>query len=319
MSLKLLYPEVKAVLQNSIPDCLPQLKDILGKFFQEFILPETILPLASCQAVNGNPKDAIHVSAALLTAVACWRILDELEDQDRPGQLWEEVGAAKAWNYASAIHTLSFEILSNASLNPQVFYRINQAYINAFFKISAGQDRDLSKLTTTIEDYWLTIEMKTAVGYATACATGAMVGTDKPELIQACGTFGHHLGLAIQIFNDMESIWQPDGITDLKQGKITLPLLYGLQFDHPERDELLSLVTANEIANYAERIKEILEKIDTKTFLIWAALEERKQALEALKICPNSEGREVLESYITGMFGDIDSLLQKPEFDKYIH
>lgn len=171
-------------------------------------------------------------------------------------------------------------------------------------------------MSNSIEDYWRTIELKTAKAYSAACASGAMVGTENPELIEACGTFGHHVGLAIQIFNDMESIWQPDGITDLKQGKITLPLLYGLQSQHPERDELLSLVTDNEIATHAERIKEILDNIDTKSFLIWAALKEREQALEAIKICPNAEGKEVLESYITGMFGDIDLLLEKPAGDK---
>nr|WP_254449341.1 polyprenyl synthetase family protein [Anabaena sp. UHCC 0253] len=155
--------------------------------------------------------------------------------------------------------------------------------------------------------------MKSAGFVATACATGAMVGTDNIELIEACGIFGHHLGTALQILNDMESIWQPTGITDLQQGKITLPLLYGLQFKHPDQQELLSIIATNEIANYAERVKQILDNIDTKNFLIWAALKEREQALEAIKICPNSEGREVLESYITGMFGDIDLLLQQPE------
>lgn len=121
--------------------------------------------------------------------------------------------------------------------------------------------------------------------------------------------FGHHLGLAIQIFNDMESIWQPKGISDLEQGKITLPLMYGLTFDHADRHELLSLVATHNIAANSQKIKEILDKIDTKSFLIWAALKEREQALEAIKICPNTEGREVLESYITGMFGDIDVLM----------
>ncbi len=45
--------------------------------------------------------------------------------------------------------------------------------------------------------------------------------------------------------------------------------------------------------------------------MIWAALKEREQALEAIKICPNSEGREILESYLNGMFGDIDELLEQ--------
>ena len=151
--------------------------------------------------------------------------------------------------------------------------------------------------------------MKSGCVYATACATGAMAGTESPKLIQACGVYGHHLGIAIQILNDMESIWQPKGINDLAQGKVTLPLLYGLQLDHPKRDELLAFVANKQIATHAQRIEEILDHIDTRSFLIWAALKEREQALEALRVCPDVEGRELLECYITGMFGDIARLL----------
>jgi geranylgeranyl diphosphate synthase type I len=107
----------------------------------------------------------------------------------------------------------------------------------------------------------------------------------------------------------MESIWSPDGVTDLKQGKVTLPLLYGLTSDHPQRDELVSLVKAGEIASHGNRIKEILDSIDTRSFLIWAALKERDQALEAIGICPDPEGREALEAYVTGLFGDIGPLM----------
>ncbi|HEY9245348.1 MAG TPA: polyprenyl synthetase family protein, partial [Candidatus Methanoperedens sp.] len=188
--------------------------------------------------------------------------------------------------------------------------KIIQCFIDSFFCIAAGQDRDISGATKTIEEYWQTAEMKSANIYATACAAGAIVGTGDEELIHACGVFGHHLGLTVQIFNDMESIWLPKGKTDLKQGKITLPLIYGLTKDHSERSELISLVLSNHIASHSERIKEILNNIGTRTFLIWAALKEREQALEAISICPDSEGREVLNSFITGMFGDLDSLLE---------
>ncbi|MBW4617533.1 MAG: polyprenyl synthetase family protein [Desmonostoc vinosum HA7617-LM4] len=314
-SLKSLYTDVREVLENSIPDYWSALKPLLSNFLQEPMSPEAMLPLASCQAVGGTPKDAVHISAALLTFGACLRILDELEDQDRPGQLWEQVGAARAWNSAASINVLCFQILSKAPFEPQVFKKINQAFLDACLRISAGQDRDLAGMTKNIQDYWLTIEMKTAAASAMACATGAMAGTNDSELINACGVFGHHLGLAIQILNDMESIWQPHGITDLEQGKVTLPLLYGLQFDHPQRQELAAFVEANEIAANVERIKEILDAIDTKSFLIWAALKEREQALEAIKVCPNAEGREILESYITGMFGDINVFSKRDRFE----
>lgn len=308
--LKSLYPEVHTVLQAAIPNYWPELKAVFGTLFEEPLMSVAMLPLICCQAVNGKAKDAVPVSAALIAAEVCVRIFDDIEDKDRPGQLWQLVGEARAWNYASAIHILSFEILSKAALSPAVFYRVNQLFIDAFFKITLGQERDLAGMPSNIEECWRTIELKTATAYSAACAAGALVGTEDPKLIEACHIFGHHLGLAIQIFNDMESIWQPDGLSDLKQGKLTLPLVYGLTFEHAYRDELLSLVKADEIKTNSERIKEILDIIDTRSFLIWGALKQREAALNAIKICPQTEGREFLESYVTGMFGDIDALLQ---------
>ncbi len=316
--LKALYPEVREILKDSVPDYWPGMGNILGKLFEEPIIPEAMLPLASCKAVNGNPKDAVHVSAALLAMGMSVRVFDDLFDQDRSGELWGQVGPERTWNYASVVHNLSFEILNRAPLHHDIRQKINQYLIDSFFCIAAGQDRDLSGVTKTIEDYWQTAEMKSGNIYATACAAGAIAGNGNDDLVHACGVFGHHLGLAIQILNDMESIWLPRGITDLKQGKITLPLLYGLTKDHPEKDELKSLVSSNQIASHSERIKEILDNIDTKTFLIWAALKEREQALEAISACPDMEGRKALESFITGMFGDIDSLIPKTEGEEII-
>lgn len=306
-----LYPEVRQVVEDAIPSYWPEMWPIFDELFAKPppLLSVAILPLVSCQAVNGNAREAIPVSAAIIAAEVSLRIFDDLEDKDRSGQLWELVGEARAWNIASAIHILSFEILSKSSIPLQTFHSINQLFIDAFLKIAVGQERDLVGLPDTIEEYWRTMELKTATAYSAACGSGAMVGTNESQLIDACLVYGHHVGLAIQIFNDMEAIWQPDGLSDLTQGKITLPLMYGLTFDHSGRDELVSLVTENQIDSQAGRIKQILDSIDTKSFLIWAALEQREEALAEISRCPNAEGREALESYITGMFGDIDDLL----------
>lgn len=277
--------------------------------------PEAILPLASCQAVNGDPCKAIHITAAGVALGTSLRILDDLMDRDKPDKLWSQAGEARAWNYAAAIHTISFEILRNAPLPVELYNTLNQVFIDTFLYISAGQDRDIADQSNSIDDYWMTVKMKTAAAFQLACKTGAIIGTEDAQLIQACSNFGRHLGFTIQAFNDMESIWHNGNkwTTDLKQGKLTLPLLYGLQFVHPEYEELLSIVNEKRIASKSERIKEILNNIDTKGFLIWVALKEREQALKSINICPNEAGKEVLESYITGMFGDINLYL-KEEF-----
>ena len=107
----------------------------------------------------------------------------------------------------------------------------------------------------------------------------------------------------------MQSVWSSEGVTDLKKGKVTLPLLYGLTTDHPKREELASFIRGGKITSREERIKEILDSIDTKRFLIWSALTERDRALQAISLCPDSEGRQALEAYVTGLFGDIEPLM----------
>jgi geranylgeranyl diphosphate synthase type I len=306
--LKSLYPDVQKIVENALPEYWPELKHALTGFLANPI-PETYLPLACCRAVGGEARNAVHVAAALLANIVCLRIFDDAADQDRPGRLWEQVGPSRAWNYGSAIQVLSFDILGRAPLPPQLIYQLHRLFIDTLVLIAYGQDRDMSGQTRSIEAYWLTIEHKNAHAFAGACAAGAIVGTDNIELVKACGRYGHHLGLAIQILNDMDSIWSAEGKTDLKQGKVTLPLLYGLATEHPERDELNALVAADDIASNGERIKEILDHIDTRGYLMWAALTERDHALEAIAPCPNLDGREVLESYITAMFDDVDEIL----------
>lgn len=308
--LKSLYPKVRAVLDEATPDFWPGLREVIGGLFEEPIPTEAALPLAACRAVGGDPRDAVHVTAALLAFSVAMRLYDDAEDQDRPTGLWAKVGPARAYNYGSAVHVLSFDILNKAPLPTDRFHAINQLFIDSFYNLAAGQDRDLAGVTATVEDYWFTIEMKTGAAFALACACGALAGTDDPQRIEGCRRFGHHVGLTLQIFNDMDSIWHPNGTTDIQQGKVTLPLVYATSFNHPGRSELISYIEGKRIAASAERIAIILDRTDTKNFMLWAALKEREQALEALSACPDNEGKATLHAYITGMFGDLAALQQ---------
>jgi geranylgeranyl diphosphate synthase type I len=307
--LKSLYPEVWDILRKAVPEYWPELSQVVNWLIGDQLIPEAILPLASCKAVGGDARNAIHVSAALTAAATSLRVLDDLEDQDRPSALWNQVGTARTWNYAAAFQSMSFDLLGQAPLEPHRAHQIISAFIDMYLHMTYGQDRDIIGNTRSIEDYWATVAEKIAYGYATGCAVGAMVATDKTDLIKACRDFGFHLGFVIQIVNDLQSIWSPRGVTDLKQGKVTLPLLYGLTTDHPKRDELAILTRDGKIAPHEERIKEILDSIDTKSFLIWTALTERDRALQAISLCPDSEGRQALEAYVTGLFGDIEPLM----------
>ncbi len=311
--LKSLYPEVKEILLNSVPHYWTEFRLTLEMMLQDQLPSEVALPLSACRSVGGNSKDAVPLTSALLAISISMRILDDLQDKDRSGKLWEVVGSARAFNYATASQFLTFEILRQAKYPSPVFHRIHQSILRAALHLSAGQDRDLIGETKNFESYWTTIEMKSGTAYSLACVTGAQVGTDNSQWINACGLYGHHLGLAIQIFNDMESLWDSDTLSDLEQGKVTLPLLYGIGFQHRKQMFLLEIVETNTIKRNAKQILKILTDIDTKQFMIWMALKEREAALNEISVCPNEEGKQALEAYITGMFGDISEQLGKPK------
>ncbi|MBN2533453.1 MAG: polyprenyl synthetase family protein [Spirochaetales bacterium] len=308
--LKQLFPEVRKILKESIPDFWPELHEIMKNLLEAPIPAEAVLPLAACKAVNGNPPDALHITAAILALSRCLRIFDDIADQDRSDQLWQTAGMKKAMNYAFSINAISSHILATSPIPDYKLREIYELFSSSLLILTKGQDMDIKGETHTIETYWRTIEMKSATAFALACTAGAIAGTDNPVWIKACREFGHHLGLAIQILNDMESIWSSsDKKNDLQCNRITLPVIYGLSRDHPAKAELESIVNQGNIADHSKRITVILDNINTRQFLVWSALEERKHALEVLAPCPGSGGKKALESYITGMFGDIDVLL----------
>ncbi|MEA3186902.1 MAG: octaprenyl-diphosphate synthase, partial [Chthoniobacter sp.] len=90
-------------------------------------------------------------------------------------------------------------------------------------------------------DYYRIIEMKTAALFAAATELGAFINEAAPEVISAMKTFGLKLGTAYQIYDDCLDLAGSElnaGKTlgsDLRKGKLTLPILHLLQ--HASADE----------------------------------------------------------------------------------
>lgn len=117
------------------------------------------------------------------------------------------------------------------------------------------------------EAYFQVIRQKTASLFIACMRMGALsVGAPADRLIQL-ERFGEKLGLCFQIKDDIfdyyenEEIGKPTG-NDIREGKITLPLLFALtQADDPRRDAMYELtkkegLTTDEISLLIEYAKE---------------------------------------------------------------
>jgi octaprenyl-diphosphate synthase len=96
------------------------------------------------------------------------------------------------------------------------------------------------------EDYLEVIQLKTGELFRVSCRLGALYGGYGESFAGAAETFGLHLGIAYQIYDDLadilgeeERIGKTLG-TDVASGKMTLPLLFLLeQLGESERTQLM--------------------------------------------------------------------------------
>src|SRR6202048_4349329 len=91
------------------------------------------------------------------------------------------------------------------------------------------------RVDLTIESYYEKISHKTACLIAACCKGGAILSEASQEEIRLLHDYGMNLGIAFQIIDDIldytedqKTIGKPAG-NDLRQGMVTLPLIYALQ------------------------------------------------------------------------------------------
>ena len=165
------------------------------------------------------------------------------------------------------------------------------------------------KLDIDDETYFEIIRKKTASLIATSMAIGAASASDDPELSEKMYKIGQDAGIAFQIKDDIFD-YQAKGVlgkptgNDIKEKKITLPLLYVLNNAKPaERRRILRLIKRKN--KDSEVVKEIIKMVTEKGGLEYAEtkmLEFKDKAVDALMEFEDCEARTSLISlmnYIT--------------------
>lgn len=163
------------------------------------------------------------------------------------------------------------------------------------------------RVDLSIETYYEKIKHKTACLIAACSKGGAIVSQASDEAITHLYDYGLHLGIAFQIIDDIldytqdqATIGKPAG-NDLRQGMVTLPLIYALQDQsqngyQQQVQSLLSETVRDETA-----IKDIVWWV-TQGYGVKQALQDAdlhaQKARTALHYFPASPDRDVLDELI---------------------
>jgi len=123
----------------------------------------------------------------------------------------------------------------------------------------------LWKPNTTIDQYERVIAGKTAVLFQASAKTPCYLKETNTQISNYFAEYGRNLGYAFQIFDDCldyegkQSILGKPVLTDLLEGKITLPLIYAINSQHNSKTKLIELVNSIiETGETSEQNKQIL-------------------------------------------------------------
>jgi geranylgeranyl diphosphate synthase type I len=95
-------------------------------------------------------------------------------------------------------------------------------------------------MQVSVPDYLRMTGLKTAPLFRAAASIGAQVGGGSAEQVRLLSRFGHELGLAYQIRDDLLGMWGDPGRigkpvgSDLRQNKRSLPIVLALASDDPQ-------------------------------------------------------------------------------------
>ncbi|MBQ8529583.1 MAG: polyprenyl synthetase family protein [Parabacteroides sp.] len=171
--------------------------------------------------------------------------------------------------------------------------------------LSEGEIKQLETAEESIIDeacYMQVIRKKTAMLLSACAEIGAISANASDEMVKKCRDFGEYLGYSFQIKDDIfdyfkeANIGKPTG-NDIREGKVTLPLLYALRTakQTEEVERYLRIIKEKDFST--ENIEELIAFAKANGGIEYAEkrmFEFRDKAVEVLLTLPESDARDSL-------------------------
>ncbi len=190
--------------------------------------------------------------------------------------------------------------------------RIIKCVTDAMLATTEGEILEITKsndLETLEEDYLKIITAKTAILMKASCEIGGLLGNVSEESVRAMAIYGENLGIAFQLSDDvLDYIAEEDRFgkapgTDLKEGKLTLPLITALRHCSNDERRLIkdALITQSVDEQRLQDIIAIInryEGLETTLKLAKAYVKRAQEALSLFKPCIEKEALLTLANFV---------------------
>ena len=293
----------KSSMKSSVP-LLDRITHYIVKRKGKQIRPMFVFFSAS---LCGGITDATHRGAALVELLHTATLVhDDVVDNSykRRGffsinALWKNKIAVLVGDYLLSkglllsINNGDFELLKIVS------QAVEQMSEGELLQIEKARHLDIDE-----KIYYDVIRQKTASLIASCCSCGAASAGADAETVEKMRLFGEMTGIAFQIKDDLfdfgtDDVGKPLGI-DIKEKKITLPLIYALnKSDRSQKRHIINLVKNHN--EEPEKVSEVINFVRSSGGLDYATrqmLSYQEQAFQILGTFPEHPSRLALEQLV---------------------
>jgi octaprenyl-diphosphate synthase len=267
------------------------------------------LMLLMCGALGYTHEQRFNIAAVIEFIHTATLLHDDVVDEStlRRGRATanESFGNPASVLVGDFLYSRAFQMMVDAG-----DMRIMRTLAEATNVIAEGEvlqlmnmhDADLSE-----EAYLRVIRSKTAKLFEASARLAALLAKSSPEIEQSCAEFGQALGTAFQVIDD---VLDYDGDVpemgknlgdDLREGKVTLPLIVAMQRGTEAERNLIREAIASGDTEHMAQIIAIVQNTGALQATRAAAAVEAQRAIDALSGLPQnkySQGLHALASQL---------------------
>jgi geranylgeranyl pyrophosphate synthase len=273
------------------------------------------LLMKACESVGGNAASVIPAAAGIEYGHLASLIHDDLIDGDdvrrNKDAVWRKYGANQAVLSGDLFifHAYqSFALCKN--IHPDRLIQSIEKLSKAYIHLAMGQALE-AEVTANRQfsrsHYMDVIRFKTSILVKVAVEIGGILGGASKEQLNVLSLYGEKIGLVYQIIDDLlpyisdEQSAGKSPLSDLKNKRITLPLIHSMELSTPyDQKRLLEILemdwSIQPIGEIFQEVKELLIRTRSIEHTYMEAHSLYKSALKELTILPDNEGKLFLTS-----------------------
>lgn len=267
-----------------------------------------IVTLLTGKMLGADPDKLITLAAAIESLHTATLVHDDLIDGAMIRRGIPTLNAQ--WSPAATVLTGDFIFSKAAKLAAETgSVEVMQIFADTLATIVNGEITQLfsSRWVANREDYYRRIYAKTASLFEASTTTAAILSYANGHVMTSLKKYGYEIGMAFQIIDDIldftseQTTMGKPVASDLRQGLITLPVLYYLE-NHPNDEDMRNILESNFCdENCLGRLLDSIRESGAIKLSLDEARQSVQKGLDALTKLPDSDERKALEdlaSYI---------------------